>query len=62
MYLYSEDPMTGHGNTVIVYSHDEFERLLVLPTSLSGWFDPATSTGVVKFPSPQAAVAARMEA
>lgn len=54
--------MTAHGNTVIVHSHEEFERLLVLPTSISGWFDPVQRTGVVKFPTPAAAAAARMQA
>ncbi len=53
--------MIAHGNTVVVYSHDEFDRLLVLPTSLSGWFDPEKCTGVVRFPTIEAAHAARRE-
>ena len=51
---------TSIGNTVVVRSHDEYEALLVLPASLSGWFDPSTQTGVVKFPTIAAASAARL--
>ncbi len=41
--------MMAHGNTIVVYSTKNFEALLVLPNSLSGWFDPAAQYGVVKF-------------
>ena len=51
--------MTAHGNTVVVYDRMEFEKLLVLPTSLEGWYDPDTGLGVVKFPTPAHAVDAR---
>lgn len=51
--------MTAHGNTVIVYNRIEFEQLLVLPTSLEGWFDPETKVGVVRFPTPAHAADAR---
>jgi len=50
---------TGHGNTVVVRSQQEFEKLLALNESTEGWFDPAAQTGVVKFPTPQMAEQAR---
>ena len=51
MYLYSEANMMAHGNTIVVYSQEQFDELLVLPNSISGWFDPTKALGVVKFPS-----------
>lgn len=64
MYLYRENIMAAEsqGNTVVVHYADEFERLLVHPASISGWYDPEQRVGVVLFPTPAAAQAARREA
>lgn len=47
------------GTMVQVRTQEEFERLLALATSLSGWFNPATGYGEVMFAMPSDAVTAR---
>lgn len=50
--------MTVYGNRIHISSAADLERLLVLPASLAGWFNPARGHGEVIFPSPHAALAA----
>jgi 3-oxoacyl-[acyl-carrier-protein] synthase III len=47
------------GNAVLVTTQEQYDALVVMPNSISGWFNPATSEGRVIFGSVASAQYAR---
>jgi len=48
------------GTTVYITTAEQYEALVSLPSSLSGWFDPTAGRGEVHFATVAAARVARL--